>query len=70
MKILNFGTRGGCDSVSLAYVGYEVDVLDCSDVVLKNLIVYEEGLERYANKKLNTKPILGDILEVTLSLRA
>jgi len=68
MKILDFGAGGGHDSVPLAYMGCEVDALDCSDGVLKNLITYKESVEKYANKKLRINTIVADILDSDLCL--
>jgi len=68
MKILDFGAGGGCHSVPLAYMGYEVDALDCSDAVLKNLVTYKESVEKYAKKKLRINTIVADILESNLCL--
>lgn len=66
MEILDFGAGGGHDFVPLAYMGYEVDALDCSDTVLKNLVVYKESVEKYARKKLKIDTIVADILDANL----
>jgi len=66
MKVLDFGAGGGRDSVPLAYMGCEVDALDCSEVVLRNLIAYKESVERYAKKNLRINTIVSDILESNL----
>ena len=68
MKVLDFGAGGGHDSVPLAYMGCEVDALDCSDVVLKNLIAYKESVEKFAGRNLKINTIAADILEADLPL--
>lgn len=66
MKVLDFGAGGGRDSVPLAYIGCEVDALDCSAAVLKNLTLYKESVERYAKRELQINTIVADILEADL----
>ncbi len=66
MKILDFGAGGGHDSVLLAYMGCEVDALDCSDRVLRNLIAFKKSVERYTKRILGIKTIVADILEADL----
>jgi 2-polyprenyl-3-methyl-5-hydroxy-6-metoxy-1,4-benzoquinol methylase len=67
IKVLDFGAGGGHDSVSLAHLGCEVDALDCSDVVMRNLIAYKESVERYSGRSLNINTIHGDILDADLA---
>lgn len=66
MKALDFGAGGGRDSVPLAYMGCEVDALDCSDRVLRDLIAYKKSVERYAKRILGINTITADILEADL----
>lgn len=68
MKILDFGAGGGHDSIPLAYLGCEVDALDCSDAVLKNLLDYKTSVEKYAGRVLNIKLIAADIVEAELEV--
>lgn len=66
MKILDFGAGGGHDSIPLAYMGYEVDALDCSDIALRNLIAYKESVEKYAKRKLKIGTIVADIVDARI----
>jgi len=70
MKVLDFGAGGGHDSIPLAYIGCGVDALDCSEVVLKNLITYKESVEKYAKRSLSIDMIAADILEADLPSQA
>lgn len=66
MKVLDFGAGGGRDSVPLAYMGCELDALDCSDSVLRNLITYKKSVERYTKRTLTINTIVADILKADL----
>ena len=66
MKIMDFGAGGGRDSIPLAYMGYEVEALDCSDAVVKNLMTYKISVEKFSGRKLNIKTNVVDILEANL----
>lgn len=66
MKVLDFGAGGGRDSVPLAYMGCELDALDCSDRVLRNLIAYKKNVERYTKRTLTINTICADIFDADL----
>ena len=62
--IFDFGSGGGKDTVPLAHIGFKVTALDCSEMMVNNLMSYKKSVENFSGKRLRITALTGDFLDM------